>query len=453
MSRAIFARQTVGGRAWFSVQTNKGALRTGMGAGSFTVTIVEPGDGANTTAAVSESSQLSGLYYFDVPSAFLVTNGVGEYAATVVINETSNPKIATTTTFGVKITEQDIDSLGIDASALEMLQFGATPAVHIDTNGGSPGTAFPLGTEWAPVNNVADALTIAGARGIARFHIHGTVTLTEAVPDWEFNGEGVEAEINVNGQDVADSEFRHLTVTGTIGTGPVRMEQCQLDGVAGFSGLASQCAFRAGTTTLAGNARFEHCSSAVPGTSTPIIDADNLVGVGLELRSYAGGVQLNNVSDASSNVSVDMTAGQIVIDASCTAGTLALRGVGRLTDNGSLTVEKSAFLSLPAIEDAVLDAALSGHVLAGTVGGAIMSAAAQGLLNCVDDNFSYVGAPDGVPSSFRRRVFVDAAAAAAATPGAPDGADGEIARFLGTAVYSGTEPTDVLQSMSLRRVA
>lgn len=104
-----------------------------------------------------------------------------------------------------------------------------------------------------------------------------------------------------------------------------------------------------------------------------------------------------------------------------------------------------------SVADGVWDEA-DNHFAPNTMGGLLWAGAAQGLTFALDDNFVFAG-PPGQPTAFRRRVFATLAARTAATPGAADGADGEIMRFTGVAAYTGTTSADVLVSMSLDRVA
>jgi hypothetical protein len=221
-----------------------------------------------------------------------------------------------------------------DPDEIHLVRYGG--AIHIDTAAGTAGTTYPIGTEENPSNNLADALTIANANGIRRFHVRGSVTLTGALPDWQVFGDGEEAEINLNGQDVADSEFFDLVVTGAVGTGPVSLTRCALDGVSGLRGTAESCSLRAGATTCAGNTSFVRCVSGVPGTGYPTIDMNGLA-IGVEVRNYAGSFGLANLANAGATFSADMLAGRVIVEASCTAmqsGRLA--GTAHLVDNGSI---------------------------------------------------------------------------------------------------------------------
>lgn len=96
-----FTRDLSGGgwRGWFVVKNNSGTLRTGIAAGNFTATVVNPQDSANTVPAVAESVQKPGLYSFLIPDAFLATWGLGSYGT--VIEVSSGPvKDAIGSSFG-----------------------------------------------------------------------------------------------------------------------------------------------------------------------------------------------------------------------------------------------------------------------------------------------------------------------------------------------------------------
>lgn len=278
-------------------------------------------------------------------------------------------------------------------------------AIHIDTGSGLPGTSYPRGTEEYPVSNLADALILANNYGIRRFRLRGSITLTTALPDWVIEGSGEEAELNFGNQDVADSEFRNLLVTGSIANGPVRLEACDLDGVGGIEGTAVDCVLLAGQIDMAGNLRFIGSASGVPGLDTPAISVGT--GNNLELRGHRGGVEIRDLDGAADRVSIDMVAGQVVLGASCTAGTVTIRGTGNLTDNSAgTTIEREAFLNLPTIADRVLEEAIQDHLSSGSLGEAIRLIMAHAGVNVRDQVLT--ADADGRPLTVRRRVYDNA---------------------------------------------
>ncbi len=116
-----FTRTADGFRGWLPVEQSNGSLRTGLAAGDFVATIVNPADSSTSILTVAQSTK-TGLYRFDVPSAFLVTNGVGEYGVVVEIDTFAGPSGAphVRTTFGavLKVSIEDFDSLGVTVAAI-----------------------------------------------------------------------------------------------------------------------------------------------------------------------------------------------------------------------------------------------------------------------------------------------------------------------------------------------
>jgi len=120
-------------------------------------------------------------------------------------------------------------------------------------------------------------------------------------------------------------------------------------------------------------------------------------------------------------------------------------GVRAKTSLSSLEVQWDrvvASATAASIADAVLDEALSGHVAAGSVGAAFATILADlidigGLLhkNSMVDNTTHING--SVLATGRLRVFTNAAALSAATPGAANDADGEIRRYTITGTQDG----------------
>jgi len=128
-------------RSWFNVDNGAGSPKAGLLSGDFSVTVVALDDSASTTAAVTESTQVSGLYYFDVPGAFLTTHGAGQYGVNIVAS-TSSPVFAATSGSLISVSQKDIDLLGV---TLDIVAVDAAIARKAITNrmeefAGTPGT-------------------------------------------------------------------------------------------------------------------------------------------------------------------------------------------------------------------------------------------------------------------------------------------------------------------------
>lgn len=100
-------------RVAFAIVRN-GALQTGITSG-ITVTLLAPTmttDQALTP--VTESSAKGGIYWVDVPTAFLSANGLGHYALVIEV-ATTGPKINDVDLQPLEIVAQDIDDIPTSA--------------------------------------------------------------------------------------------------------------------------------------------------------------------------------------------------------------------------------------------------------------------------------------------------------------------------------------------------
>ncbi len=109
-----FSKISSGFRVWFPVDVAS-ELREGLVAGDFSVTVIDPDDSASVSPTVAESTQKSGVYYFDVSSAFLVANGPGEYFCLIQVDTIDGPSgpPEILNNFGsiLRVTQEDFDSL------------------------------------------------------------------------------------------------------------------------------------------------------------------------------------------------------------------------------------------------------------------------------------------------------------------------------------------------------
>jgi hypothetical protein len=106
------------------VTQGNGSLRTGLVGGDFTAAVVEPGDAATTAPTVSESTQKAGLYTFLVPSAFLVTNGAGEYGVSIEVDTfagpSGSPNVRDAVGHVLRVSLADLDDLAQPGDAMTL---------------------------------------------------------------------------------------------------------------------------------------------------------------------------------------------------------------------------------------------------------------------------------------------------------------------------------------------
>ncbi len=253
--------------------------------------------------------------------------------------------------------------------------------VFFDSITGVAGIEWPVGTAQLPSDVIADVITILTARNLHTIEIHGTLVLTATMNHYCFTGNEHEAAgdiLNLGGQDVDDSYFEGLIITGVQGgVGLATFKDCIFVStlpipMSGFRGLARKCALFGGLgiTLATGNtdyADFDHCTS-IHGTATVIIGSPNRVSFkefsgGLILTAQAAGdVLVRGISgyleiDAMTGGTLDIYAHgvDILINANCTGGTINIVGNARVIDNsvGAVVTDHTIDLRAANINDQI----------------------------------------------------------------------------------------------------
>lgn len=206
--------------------------------------------------------------------------------------------------------------------------------VFIDTVSGSPGTDYPRGTTTSPVDNFSDAVAIDMARSLPnRYLLKGTLSLTsEDLSRTDWLGTTLPTDsIALGGSTVTDAHFERLLVSGAA-VGSFTGRDCVLSNVSGFNGFLYGGAIGGTLTLAAGEAHIVNAHAAISGTGKITVDYDGQAVEGF-IPGWEGGLTIANHSNAASSTAIDMKSGEITIDATCTDGTIVVRGVGILTDN------------------------------------------------------------------------------------------------------------------------
>lgn len=213
-------------------------------------------------------------------------------------------------------------------------------AVSVNTDGGGvPGTGFPIGTESIPVDNLADALTIAANNGWTRFFLTGSITFTAPTGNVVWTGAGTTSDIAFNGVDISDSHYNNLTVTGAVGTitSHIIINNCTVNSITGFRGTILNSSIEGPIVLVSGDTKLFGCISNIAGVGAPVIDANGQTGIDLAVRGYNGGIQLENFTQSDSVITLGMNTGRINIAANCTAfGDLQVRGVATLNNESAI---------------------------------------------------------------------------------------------------------------------
>ncbi len=233
--------------------------------------------------------------------------------------------------------------------------------IWLDDGAGNTNTTVGVdGTIANPVSTIAAARILADSMGLQKYYLinNSSFTLAATYEDWHFIGVGESNQINFGSQDIDNSHFEHLMVTGTQGgTGLIWLTECYLNATDSLECVARDSWFSDTLSVRASsNIVFDQCYSAVAGNNTPGMDFNSAGGtVNVSVRHYSGGLALFNMtSDHTISYESD---GQLVIDASCTSANITARGNMTITDNGTTTaLTKDAVYNQAELQDHILGA-------------------------------------------------------------------------------------------------
>lgn len=255
----------------------------------------------------------------------------------VALDDLGDPIDAIFPSFGVQVVRTSSSSSTItEIAANTYLSAGG---IHIDLNNGVPGTSFPIGTPSMKSNNLTDAKTIADEFGITRLFIYSDVVLDQGYPGFIFVGAVALPVIDMNNKNVKEALFKGVDLIGIQNGGLITAHDCTLRNITKMNGFYRGCGLE-GTLTAdtLSVLVLNDCYSQVPGTSTPILDMGPGNKADASLRQYSGGITVRNFDQVGDNMTIELVAGKVIIESTCTDGTLAVRGVGTLTDNSAGTV-------------------------------------------------------------------------------------------------------------------
>lgn len=217
-------------------------------------------------------------------------------------------------------------------------------SIWIDTVNGTSGTELYVnGTADNPVDTLTDAITISNNLGIKRFFIaqNSTLQFTETMNGYFLDG--IDYTLDLNGQQVDGTTITGAVVFGTAtgNGGSLLFERCKF-GNATLPEIAIVGSAIAGiiTASESGTYFYDRCASAVAGTATPCFDFGVIIGnTAMNMRHYSGGIEIENMQTGDT-MSLEGN-GQLIINASCTGGIIAIRGNFTVTDNASGAVTLS----------------------------------------------------------------------------------------------------------------
>ena len=284
----------------------------------------------------------------EIINNYTVTFEDGQYAVNLV---GANSNIGDRVNVN-QVSVRSANSAGLTFSDVVNDQSFLGGRIFIDPDRGFSGISFPQGTPSYPVDNYSDADFIAKQKRFFKFQLEGHLTLTidDDINDTDwFGNDIVQSSIILAGTPTNDCVFNDMEISGAF-DGRTVLNNCRTSNIINFSGVMRNCEFSdflqisANTTE---RITFTNCQSSVPGTGTPIIDWNGANCDG-EIRKYAGGFRLKNFNNPGRAISFDLISGHVVIDESCTEGTIVVRGGAKLTNfaenNANLIIDTSGLI-------------------------------------------------------------------------------------------------------------
>lgn len=230
----------------------------------------------------------------------------------------------------------------VQTREIEQAAFGNM--IAINQTAGYSGTSYPIGTLQRPCNNLADAKFIAGLRGIDHFHIVGTFTVgaTDVISGYTLMGNGAENSIVTltSGCATSKTTFESMSVSGRQ-NGETHYRNCDIGALTNVHCQFIQCRL-IGPMEMHPNAAdtsvFYQCYTGDVAGATFVVDLNNSP-CHMSFNAFNGKMQFINMNKATAGiVTVNMNAGKILIDSTCTTGQIKVRGGGQVIDTSNGTI-------------------------------------------------------------------------------------------------------------------
>jgi len=281
---------------------------------------------------------IAGVTYartFEVIPPYFVTYEDGQYRVSLTGSNNNIIDVATVNQVGIISN----NSAGLTFSD-QINQQSFASFVWIDTTNGLSGVSFPRGTPTDPVNNWADADTIADDLNLENFKLRHALTMpvSEALDAYTIEGlSPIDSQILFQGGTCQGMALRNLSFGGTMGEGYFTARECVLGTLTNFDGGLFNCVINGNITLDAtpsdvADISFMNCVSGFPGDVAFTLDYNGCPS-STQFRNWSGGMVIDNFTDASAFMSIDMAQGKVTLNASCTDGQILVRGVGELIDN------------------------------------------------------------------------------------------------------------------------
>lgn len=273
-----------------------------------------------------------------------------------------------------------VDSTVQQLPEIEQSSFNGVVAIDVDN--GVSGTLYPKGTIGTPVNNLADAKSIASARNLTTLLLLSNFTIT--------NGDNVDnltiksnnwLDVTVEaGASVENTVFEKVGLYGVMGGYWNVLVDCWVYNITNFCGWLrggsfSEIVLAPYTEDSAGQSFFDEIVPMYPTVpSVLIMNTDTFVSFTRSTDTY----EIKNMTEGSI-LSMGLSGGICIIDSSCTGGEIIVAGTGTLVNNSTLEINTDGLVSADYVAEHVWDELLTEHTENGTAGKALGTASTGGV--------------------------------------------------------------------------
>ena len=233
------------------------------------------------------------------------------------------------------IKPSEAETIQLNSEAIVFASFQGAVWVDTTSSYSDKGTAItPNGNTERPVNNIPVAIEIAVERGFRTIQVIGNLTLGlgDDVRDMHLIGTTHINSILVVDTDCLclETRFSQFDITGVL-DGDSEITDCVVRDLEYFNGHIHE-SYLTGTIKLRGNinANMSNCS-VLDILNPPTIDAGG-TGQNLMMPNFSGLMKVTNLTGPS-QLGIGLDAGQLEVDATCTAGTIIVSGSGAVVDN------------------------------------------------------------------------------------------------------------------------
>ena len=278
------------------------------------------------------------------PAYFFLINGwkvlADQVEVVIQTNLYSDDGLSPFVVNNAAVTNRTSDAHIVKPEVEKRLDYG--DRVYLDSTTPYVGTTYPNGTIAQPVNNLADAIAVANLYNITKIYTRTDTTLNNSynLRDFDLYGDKNNIVITsvVTSSVLEDTRFYDLTVRGSFGNAYTAFHSCSVDtALTNINGELINCEISA-NVLVNKEMVISNCYSGIAGANSGLyLDMNPINETEVSIRSYSGGINVSNCNQTGDTATIELIAGKITFDTTCTDGTLDVRGVGYLVDNSNGT--------------------------------------------------------------------------------------------------------------------